>query len=501
MLSVRVFAQNTADSIYFYQQSKADVKTVQQNATFLLSNDIQKLGLATINFDFAKGGFKKAQQAEKNIDTYIYSEGINAFGRFKASGYFSFKRTWQDSLAWTTKGLEQDDQPYYYASSKAGKYERINYNLGGILSYNLIKNKLYLATGIDYAYNSTTRSVDPRPQVNTFWLKLNPEVSYKFNEHNILGISSKYGYGNEVTSLTYKNTDFALSLGYPDRINYLVQGYGLINISQGSRSFERVDKYFGLGINHSLKFNDFKLNTALNYDFTKEGSFQQLSASILRVYMGYYYTDKISLVTELIKSTVNHNTSLRFSYSKQNSNDANFMLYAVNYRYYNDNASLQILSHRHKNQKLSFETGIKALYNKVDRRDLSTAHLYNYSTLAPHLIYNLYYVPNKKEKMYAGVELGGQQAFNAHISVPTTQISVFTNGVFFPDYTYHTSSYLKLQGNLSYISSTLFKQFKTGFSANVAYYKKQGSKNVFPTATQSIGNNLFSSNISLNLYF
>ena len=499
-LSANAFSQSMADSIYFYQQSTAAIKAAQANATFLLNSNTTRLGLANIKYELINGGFRSAQQAQKTTNGAIYSEGINTFGRFKVSGYFSFRRTWQDSLAWSTKGLEQDDQPYFYASKKAGEFERQNYDLGGILSYNIIKDKLYIASGLSYMYNSATRSVDPRPQVNTFRLKLMPELVYKYGKSSI-GLGGKYGYGDETVAMVYKNTDFSASLGYPDRINYLVQGYGLINISQGTSTFKRNNQYFGLGLNYAASIGQYNLKSSIAYNFDKEGTYQVLASSLSRIYMGYYYTDQISFFTQVNKETPTTAAQLHIDYQNKNSNDANFMLYAINYRFKQNYLDAGYLLRINKKQKLSPEFGIRAIYNDVAKTDFSTDHFISYTWIEPTLNGTIYYQPNQLHKLAVGLGLGLRQALKDNIAIPETQLSVFTNGVVFPDFTYNTSSALKMQGNIKYISGSLFKQFKTGLSSNFTYYRKIDSKNIFPTATQPLGKSLLHVDFSLNLYF
>ena len=502
LLSLRSFAQHTVDSTYFYQQSRENLATSQQNATFLIASPIQKIGLTKLFYSNSQGGFRAAQQAQQTATAGVYTEGIHKFNRFTTYGAFSFKRTWQDSLAWSTKGLEQDDQPYYYGSIKAGAFERLNYNLNGILTYNLIKNKLYIGSGITYEYNSSTRSVDPRPEVDTYKLILSPELVYHFGNHRI-GLNPKWGYGRETTGIGFKNPDYKNSTtGYPDRVNYLIQGYGLITNNQGvSNPLRRSDKYFGIGINYSRNFGNFQLKSTVNYFNQQEDNYQDFSESPVKVYISYYDTDWITAFAQLSKINENHTQQVSINYSNQNGNDINVIFYAVNYRYMQDQLNVKYLLRLNTQQKFSPELGVVSNYRSVEKSDYATAHFIGYSKLETTLLANAYLNLNKNDKLALGMEIGYNKPLSSSIDIPVAQQTVFTKGVVFPDYTYTTSSAVKLSAHTNFITSSIFKQFRTGVSLKGTYYNKLESKYTFANATHEVGKQFVELNLAFNLYF
>ncbi len=502
LLSARSFAQHTADSIYFYQQNLENLTISKQNATFLIANPIQKIGLTKLFYANSEGGFRAAQQAQQTTNGGVYTEGINKFNRFTTAGSFSFKRTWQDSLAWSTKGLEQDDQPYYYGSIKAGAFERLNYNLNGILTYNLIKNKLYIGSGISYEYNSSTRSVDPRPEVDTYKLILSPELVYRFGKH-FVGLNPKWGYGKETIGIGFKNPDFKNSTtGYPDRVNYLIQGYGLITNNQGiSDPLRRSDKYFGIGINYSGDFGKFQFKSSFSYFNQQEDNYQDFPESPVKVYISYYDTDWVTAFAQLNKVGENHTQQLSINYSNQKGNDINVIFYAVNYRYMQNQINAKYLLRLNTQQKFSPEFGIVSSYKKVEKSDYSTAHSMNYSKLETTLQANAYLNFNKSDKLALGLEIGYNEPLKHSIDIPEAQQTVFTKGVVFPDYTYNTSSAIKLSAHTNLITNAILKQFRTGISLRATYYNKLESKYTFINATHDVGKQFVDLNLAFNLYF
>src|SRR5690606_17130915 len=121
--------------------------------------------------------------------------------------------------------------PYYFIAAKPGVYERQGYNGGGIVSYALKENRLYIGTAIDYTYHTSNRSVDPRSSVITYQLKFAPEIAWK-TKTQTFGLAGIIGYGDERINTFYKNKDFEGTLLYPDRISYLNFGYGYLEINQ-----------------------------------------------------------------------------------------------------------------------------------------------------------------------------------------------------------------------------------------------------------------------------
>jgi hypothetical protein len=69
-------------------------------------------------------------------------------------------RIWQDSLAWSLQGIPNTINPYYFIAGKAGKYQRLNYDLNALATYRLWRDQLYLASGINYFYNTASGSID-----------------------------------------------------------------------------------------------------------------------------------------------------------------------------------------------------------------------------------------------------------------------------------------------------------------------------------------------------
>ena len=499
-LSVSSYGQDLTDSIYFYQQSQKDAEVLFLNATNLNSSGIYKAGIAGFQYQNTKGHFRRAQEAESKKVLKIATSGIATLGKFKTSGYFNFSRVYQDSLSWTTKGTEIDAQPYYFASSKAGEFERTLYDFGGILSYDLIKDKLSIASGLEYKFSSSTRSVDPRPSVQNALLILKPELIFRTNGHSI-GLQALWGYGKERFSLVFKNRDFGASLGYPDRINYIIYGYGLIENMQSPQNTVRNERYKGAALNYATNFTSGNLKATIGYkQWHDDNSFRTIN-SITNNLIGTFILDEITgnILANHVGSEHMHQISVNvLSASGQ---DKQVLYNSTNYRYDHQTLDAEYLIRFHHQRKKTLELGASLNYDKLEKQDIVSAHYVQNTKVEPGLSAGMYFKNQNKDLFSVYLAGGYIIPFNGGISVAPLQETVFTRGVIYPNYTYDSSKAVRLSGKLNYISSSLFKEFKTGFSVQASYLSVAQLGEQFSNATFLPSKGRLNLNLAVNLYF
>ena len=499
-LSVTGYSQAFTDSTYFYRQSEKTVNTAFENAVNLNGLEISKAGKAGINFENSNGHFRRAQEAERQDIFKVATSGIATIGKFKAAGYFDFSRVYQDSLSWTTKGTQIDAQPYYFGSSKAGEYERTIYDLGGILSYDLIKDKLAVASGIEYNLTSSTRSVDPRPKAENFLLIFKPELVYKFKRHSI-GLQGTWGYGKERFNLTFKNRDYSVSLGYPDRINYMIYGYGLIETMQSGQATVRKERYQGVALNYATNFRNNQLRASFGYKRWYDDNSYITSNSLTNNLIGTFILDAIR--GNLLFNRVGHQHSQQLSLSavSESGQDKRVLYNSINYNYDHQNFDAEYLIRLHHQRKKSLELGASLSYDRLAKEDIISAHDVQNTKVEPGLSAGMYFKARNKDMMSIYFAGGYIVPYNGAITVPPLQETVFTRGVVYPNYTYDSSKAVRLAGKLNYISSSLFKEFKTGFSAQGSYLSAAQLGEQFSNATFLPSKGRLNLNLAVNLYF
>ncbi|PTT00536.1 hypothetical protein DBR11_09630 [Pedobacter sp. HMWF019] len=505
LLSAGVLAQvqTPADSVYFLMQNSRILYITQQNPAALINSDIKNTSTIALNYNNQSGHFRTTQTAENGREISLTASGINTLGRFKVSGYFNFKRTWQDSLSWTLQGLPDLATPYYFAAGKAGSYQRINYNFGGLLTYNLINNQLYIGSGIDYLFNTASRNTDPRPSVQTFNLNLSPNLTYKIGSQSIAA-RFIYSYGIENNKVSFKSTQYRNQSGteYPDRINYLIMGYGLLQGQFGVARMRRELKDNGYGLNYALKTQSAYLNADFSYVRHIEKNMESLENSANTKPYGTFYLNNYqgSFLVGLHSTNIDH--QLYVDVLLQNGSDLNIHEFQgkVNYKYSQKKASFSYTVLKKSTSSLQTEFGLNATYNKIDKKDISSSISSTFGYIQPGISGAQY--KRFKDKSKLSVML------NPAIRVPVgntansaADSNVFFNEIVYPDFNYWSATAGVLSFTSKYITPLLFKGICSGFSLNAVYTQELSeAKKVYTNSFQPSKNRL-DFTFSFNLYF
>ncbi|MDQ7950061.1 MAG: hypothetical protein REI78_03330 [Pedobacter sp.] len=501
LLSATASAQEpaVADSILMHQQSRQNFEAAKWGATQLIGSRISKLSVVGLSYFHQQGHFRTAQQAEKTSNARFAAEGISSIDRFKLYGYFSFDRTWQDSLAFSQKGIEDDFTPYYYIAGKAGKFERQRYLGGGIINYSLIRDKLFIGTGIDYLYHTSARSVDPRSMVTTFSLKFNPTISYKISNH-LIGAGITAGYGDEKVAIDYKNDDFKGTLLYPDRISYLNYGYGYLEINQSD--FIRRNKFTGVNLNYVLDLSQWNIQGRLRYLISKEDNQYPKTNSINDETFGSFQLETYALDVVLNHNGVGGQTDqLVLNMAQYNGDDHLVKLAARNYTY---NATAISASYRHahyQKEQPYFSYFASLAYQDTYQRDAAADHTSSFTYLHPTIGATLHVEQQHKNLFSVQLGIGARLPLQNELVVPVTQYVNFTQGVAFPDYWYWASKVGEINTAFNYSTSQLFSKFRTGFELNGTYLRKLSMPPVTIATPFVPGKDNFSLSLGAKLYF
>jgi len=499
LLPAAVFSQEqtAADSLYIYEQAAKNIRFIRLGATQLQGAKISKYGMAGLSYGSGSGHFRVAQEAEKSREAKFFTEGVSTLDRFKLYGYFFFKRSWDDSLAFNQKGIKNSIQPAYFIAGKAGDFERQTFTGGGIISYAVKKDKLFISTGIDYLYNSTAGSIDPRALVYTYKLIFNPEISYRF-DNQVIGLGVTAGYGDETVTVKIKNKNFGGSQAFPDRISYLNYGYGFIQVS--TNDFFRKNTYTGLNLSYAGQLKDWNLAAKLSYLVTQEDNQFKLENGIQFIDFETFQLQNYTVDLLASKKGRRNSQQVSFHYSKDNGDDQLISLAARNYTYKRDDAavSYSYLSPVKRGKNYEWEAGLQ--YQSAYQKDAAASHVLKYTVLNPEIKNIRYWHQPNRDLLSAAVGLAARLPLNTDVQVPATQVNVFTSGVVYPDYLYWSSKAGRASFKFNYATDRLIQKFRTGLSFETSYLKNLSPvNNQFNTAfVPSDGYFMF--NVGLNLY-
>ncbi len=498
MLSVTVLSQQqySSDSIFFYKQATDNFNFVKRSATQLNTFGLKRLGMVQLETAHEKGSFRRAQQAHSNTTTDFYSEGMATLGRWKVSGSFHFNKIWEDSLAYSLKGTDDDAQPYYFFAGKAGKYERQNYNMSTIASYELIKDRLYLSGGIQFDYHWTTRSVDPRPEVKYFKFLFSPEISYRF-KNNYLGASLDIGYGRETNSIDYKNRNYAGNQTFIERNIFLSLGYGHIGKLPGF--LNRYSDYSGFKIHYAGEKGKYLIRTSLSYLLWEEENSRVIASAKNHDVYSILQADTYEAAILIQKKGGNNQQQLQATLHRQTAINWSSEFNATSYQYLNTNVSVGYL-YLFKGRKIEPELGVDLVYNDLLREDVVDAHYINYKYFQPGISFSLYSTLRNGNRLMVNLRPSLRIPVDNIITIPATQVNYFTKGVVYTDYLYWDARALQQDIAFKYNVRDFYK-LSAGFYIKAAWLHRLAASQSNMPANFIPGSNRFAVNVGANLYF
>ncbi|RZK81746.1 MAG: hypothetical protein EOO92_04315 [Pedobacter sp.] len=433
---------------------------------------------------------------ETNQYAAFETEGVNQLKRFKLYGHFSFQRTWDDSLAFNLRGLKNSDQPAYLLAGKAGNYERQTYIGGGIISYELLKDKAYLSTGVDYLYNESAGDVDPRALVTTYRIIFNPEFTYKIKKQ-VIGVGVNIGYGTENILFNIKNSDFE-GTTYPERIPYLNFGYGNIDPSQGD--FNRRSKYTGLTLNYAGNVGKLALNTKMSYNVSFDDNYYPLDKSIKYNSFQTFQMESLKLDILIGKKGETIDQQILINFNKDSGSDELVQAGARNYIFnrVDFSSSYNLLIKRYNRRGMEWISNLA--YQSVLRRDAASNQSLSYNYFKPRIGHIQYWQGKNNDRLAVGANIFARLPTQT-IVVKASQETIFTTGVVYPDYLYWTSKAIGTDFKIDFISNHIIKNFRTGINLSSSYMRSLSYTDTNFNTTFVPSKDFFGINIGLKLFF
>lgn len=501
LLPVAALAQREApDSLYTYAQDRNLLDEIEQNGAQLVSSTIKELSTAQLSYQTARGHFRTAQQAESGRIASFGTSGIATLGRFKLFGAFKFARSWQDSMAWNMKGVEEDKNPYYFAAGKAGKYQRINYQLNTTGTYRLPGDQWFVATGLDYFYNTAAGSVDPRASVQTFHLLVKPELIYQKGKQTF-GLNFLWGYEHEDNGISYRNINYSSGQGYPDRILYQVFGYGSF-AQAGNRSLRRKGDFLGAGLSYIYQDVSGYLRVRANYAEHNEDALYPLAGGGNYGRYGSFYLKTYSLNLLAGMNGEHHRHQLQGVLNYEPGADQNATLKASSYKYSGLSAFAAYRLQSKNISAVQTEIGINVLYYDQSQRDLSVSHIFGFSYVRPGLEGSVYKSFAHGDRLKLTLSPMLRLPLHDQLSIPESELNViFNNNITYPDYAYQTSTVGILHAGAEWTTPHLLKGVYSSFAVNGDYYYPFKIGNENPSGVFKPSGHFLDLAFSFNIYF
>lgn len=474
---------------------------IQNNMAQLLSDSLKQSALLTIQYGNNTRNLRLPTEPYKTQNVSLFTEGFTTIGKAKITGSFGFEKAFDDSLSNNLSGDLQNGMPFTYFAQKAGTFEHQNMNFEAGVGYNIFKN-VFLTSLINYDYHWMTGSVDPRPDEKIFHVQYTPGIFFKLGNTN-MGVDYVIGKTDGNIDIDYKSRMFVTSELYPDRRLYINSGYGYIAKLSSPIYTEYKTKIDGWsahlstivkGISIKADYNN-TLDARKNYDRIQQ------TDSIAHPIIEKIYS-KYQLVNQRLKTLITKvNTMSVHQLSFEGIiNEGTAQLMSVssgaNYLFDEHNASLTYLLSLMKQKRIYNELGIGSNLMHFTKKDFMAQHFYE-NMRAGFSIYGAkyFYATNHSWKIAAkpGVILPLKNV----ISVPETQINIFTTNIAYPEFDFYGSTLLNGQINICYYSASMLNIAGSAIVLNAGFVQKVKSSNAENQGNQEPTNGKKQFNISI----
>lgn len=428
--------QSYADSILNHEAIYNDYKEMYKSGAHLLHGDTARVGLVTLDYSSQQGNYHRSQEGQQVNQLNFEAKGVATLHKIKVSGNFLYQQKWIDSMNNTMVGSEDHFVPFYFFATKHGTYNFQKYIGQTQISYEVLPKKIAAAIGIDYGYQWMTRTVDPRPEVNTHNFKVKPELIFQFAKHNF-GVKYTWGYGSDYTALKFKNSLFTQSLAYPERIFYNNQGFGFISIKDQHMRIFRTMMYQGLGLSYNYKGSKLDIHATAEYlNVYHESS--QTEAIKQRDIISVFDEDNIgidAIVTYNSNDIYTHQLLLK--YNNRKGSDWNRAFNANSYNAEQEFANIAYGFYINR-KPYKWYLGVGLDYNYLFQSDAATSHWLLTNRVTPKIsVGNT--VQTAKADYSITLTSGYTIPVQTEYSVPATQENVFSKNILYPDYRYYST--------------------------------------------------------------
>lgn len=443
----------------------------------LATDTSSSFGLLVLDYSGDRGDFRKAQQTYSGTSYKLFAQGYNVIGRFRVAGDFTFIKQFEDSLANSLRGNVDDIYPYYYFATKSSTYQRQTFVAQAQVDYE-VGDGFSVGLGARHHTHWSAGTVDPRPKTDLYNFILIPNVSYRHRKTHI-GLGFIWRSGTEDNAVTYKNSSFGTGTSDPSRTRYINLGYGTLS-TLDTASLRKYDSALGMRFSLQTKISDLHILSQFSY----EASNQKTSHNLVKR-RDYYYRISFDLKTiqaDILLSQMrpDHSQQLDLRMTYKDGRDYNMQLLQTNYLASEVDASIYYSRHWRKRAVFQYEAGGGLVYGSTYRKDGGQAHEIDYKLLTYQVHSTLHYVRRHGYSLY--ISPFYRSPYRLDLSIPSTQINIFSRAIAFPDYYYAGSRVGGINARFDYINKDILRDFNTGLFIAYAYEKafSQSRHYVYP---------------------
>lgn len=444
------------------------------------------------------GGYMLKQDAPSMRSVFFETLGTKQVGKYKVNGSFSFSRTIKDSVAFTLREGVLDPSPYYFFSFGKGNWEINRYKLHGVVSRDLVENKLTVAAGAFYTTLNAWRSNDPRTDQFEHALRGELALLYKPHRNHSFGVGGGILLDTKENSNEYRNKDYQSNQLFVNYTNYIQYGYGLGQKYTTGRSIESRGP--GWEINGVYQANSSLGSITIKGELAKRetGYFRNPTSTATAKYIYGNFQETTTSWEGLWvgPKKMLQQWQLHATYKKHTGKDFHEILQANNYVYHNEKFCVTPSFLHLKNNKPKYELMLHGDYNDLARSDGSSAHYVRNKTIAAGLTGVYYFSFKNGSVLKAGVGATLRKKLSADMELGESQETEFSRQVVYSDFYYYAAD--ALQANLDVAYYLKVKKRQAFAKVSLLNQDAEIEKNV-PSYISKPGSNRFMWQLSIGI--
>lgn len=390
-------------------------------------------------FRYEGGPYRLAQAAPDSRQFSFSTRGTRQLGAYRLSGEFGYNHQLLDSVGFTLRQGLEEPAPYYFFSWKKGNWQTGQYRLRAGISRKWGRDRLSAGIAVRNQALNAWRSNDPRPEQFNFQLGADAGVSYRIDPRHRLGLAGSVDSRKEDNSVDYRNTDYQLSLAYPEYVRRLQFGYGMEDRAANAE-LKTKGNGWGWKLYYFGDWGKQQLNIWGGYSY-RETSFRGDSTRFFPAgRYGDFFEDKTEAGIYWRYCIQQHLLSLRADYSYLLGQDYNYFLGANNYVYARESLRIEPLYQRLRGGRPLYELGLTWALTDLFRADGNAGVETDYQFWETSFT-GSYFIspPNSVNTWQLKMTLATRQPVAPEITVPVQQ-SEFVKQVVLADYQYYDAA-------------------------------------------------------------
>lgn len=223
-----------------------------KNAAAITSIYQPDFGYAKAQAAVVSGNFKRPMEPSSSSVYSLSTGGSKKINQWRFLADFHYRKIYDNDVAWAAVNDPYEGNPFIWADSSAGKWDRDHINATIGMATAVLNRKFHVGLVIDYAIGTGARTSEPKPFYRMRDVSLQPGIIWNVSSSQEIGFAGEMGFVQEENEIGYYSNSNVLL--------YRLRGYGTFSKSpfvsgerkrkgtiwKGSLHYEKQWKKYGL---------------------------------------------------------------------------------------------------------------------------------------------------------------------------------------------------------------------------------------------------------------